>query len=88
MSETEEFVRALRRYVEVELATCGEAPDYNTEAVEVVDARNRLFRNVGARRTDESENIYALRDLCYVDDAMNIVPCEARLRSVARNFFG
>lgn len=86
--ETNDFVCELAAFVREQLAQGGEAADYNPDAIEIIDARNALFRNVGPRATDEAQNIYALRDLCRVDEAtMEVVPDVGRLAAVARNFF-
>ena len=42
-----DFVAAFERYVSEELRTSIEPPGYNKEAIEIVDARNHYFRNVG-----------------------------------------
>ncbi len=87
MDEREDFVKALAAYVRAEIARSGEGADYCNEAVRIVDARNHLFRPAGRRATDESEDIYALRDLCRVDeDTMEYQVDTGRLRSVARNY--
>lgn len=87
MNEQEDFVNALAAYVDAEIRHSGMTADYNNEAVEVLDARNHLFRAVGCRVTDEAENVYALRDLCRVDeDTLEYKVDKGRLRSVARNF--
>lgn len=86
--EIQEFIDALDRFVRAALAASGEPADYNNEALEVVDARNHLFRLVGTRVTDEAENIYALRDLCRVDEeTMDFLPDRQRMERIARNFF-
>lgn len=87
MSQTDDFISALKRHVAASLRESGEAADYCNRAVEITDARNHLFRDAGTRGTDEAENVYALRDLCRLDeDTMELLPDEGRLRSVARNF--
>ena len=86
-SYQEEFVQALLDYVGAALRNSAVDPDYCQEAVQIVDARNHLFRSVGSHRTDEEQGIYALRDLCVLDDErMCIVPDAGRCRSVARDF--
>jgi len=86
--EQREFVAALLAYVRVALASADEAADYCREAVRVVDARNHLFCPAGRCTTDEAENIYALRDLCRLDeDTLELVPDEGRAGSISRNFF-
>ena len=86
--EVKDFINALDRYVRSEVAASGMPADYNTEALRVADARNHLFHPAGRRATDESEDIYALRDLCRVDeDTMEVVPDRARMAAVARNYF-
>lgn len=86
--DVRDFIDSLESYVQSELAASGEPADYNVEALQIVDARNHLFRNVGKQATDEAENIYALRDLCRVDEeTMVIVPDRGRMAAVARNYF-
>lgn len=87
MNEKESFIAALAGYVTTALEQSGVPADYNTDAVHIVDARNHLFRAVHQRTTDEAEDIYAIRDLCRVDeDTMEYVVDRGRLSSVARNF--
>ncbi len=87
-NDTEEFVNALDSFVRAELRLSMQPADYNNEAVQIVDARNHLFRNVGIRATDEEEGIYALRELCHVDeDTLDLVPNRMKLQSIARGYF-
>lgn len=87
-TDVKDFVDALEAYVRAELTASGEPADYNVDALEVVDARNHLFRPAGRRATDEAENIYALRDLCRVDEeSMTFVPDRGRMAAIARNYF-
>lgn len=82
------FVDALMAYVRVALQDSGESADYCRMAVRVVDARNLLFCSAGACTTDETEDVYALRDLCCIDeDTLEFVPDRGRIESVARNYF-
>ncbi len=82
----EEFVQALLDYVAAALRVSAVDPDYCQEAVQIVDARNHLFRQIGEHRTDEEQGIYALRDLCVLDDEhMLLKPDAGRCRSVARD---
>ena len=67
LNETEDFVEAIEQFLKPELRASMEPADYNNEAIEIIDARNHLFRNVGRQTTDEELNIYAIRDLCCVD---------------------
>jgi hypothetical protein len=85
--EATDFVDALLRYVTEELRRAGGA-DYANGSVRIVDARNHLFRPAGKSVTDEELGIYALRDLCRVDeDTLDTVPDAMRLAAVARNYF-
>lgn len=82
------FVDALMAYVRAALQDSGESADYCRMAVRVVDARNLLFCSAGACATDEIEDVYALRDLCCIDeDTLEFVPDRGRIESVARNYF-
>jgi hypothetical protein len=86
--EIKDFVDALERYVEEALIASGQPADYHVDALKVGDARNHYFCPAGRRPTDESEDIYALRDLCRVDEAtMTFVPDRERMASIARNYF-
>lgn len=83
-----EFVDALEQFVQCELVSGSEYADYNSDSVQIVDARNALFRNVGKMGTDEEHDIYAIRSLCRIDeDTLDIVPDRGRLESLARNYF-
>lgn len=82
------FVDALMAYVRAALQESGEAADYSRMAVRIVDARNLLFCSAGACATDETEDVFALRDLCCIDeDTLEFVPDRGRIESVARNYF-
>ena len=52
LNETEDFVEAMEQFVKAELRASMEPADYNNEAIEIIDARNHLFRNVGRQTTD------------------------------------
>lgn len=83
-----DFVVALERYISEELRTSKEPTEYNKDAIEIVDARNHYFRNVGHQPTDEEQNIYAISDLCCVDeDNFKIIPNVMKLRAIARNYW-
>jgi len=86
--EQRDFIAALAAYVAAALAAADEPAEYCREAVRVVDARNRLFCPAGRRATDESEDVYALRDLCRLDeDTLELVPDEGRIACISRNYF-
>ena len=56
--------------------------------MQIVDARNGLFRSAGIRTTDEEHDIYELRSLCRLDEeTLELVPDEGRLRSLALGYF-
>ncbi|MBQ7987997.1 MAG: hypothetical protein IJ253_05740 [Bacteroidaceae bacterium] len=80
-----DFARALCRYVAQELRN--QDGEYVRGAVKVADARNHLFMPQPHQGTDESTDIYALADLCHVDDDMQTVPDLNRALGVARNYF-
>ncbi len=84
----EAFVEALSRYITEALRTGQETADYTTEALKVIDARNHLFVSAGCRSTDEEESVYALRDLCRLDEAtLQLVPDTEKLIRLARTYF-
>ncbi|MCF0235504.1 MAG: hypothetical protein HUK09_02095 [Bacteroidaceae bacterium] len=86
-SELEDFAQALLQYVKATLQSSGEMPDYCQEAVKILDARNQLFASAGTHKTDEEHGIYALRDLCALDDeTMELAPDLLRCKAVGRDF--
>lgn len=87
LNEKQDFIDALENYVLDELRRTAMPADYNNESVRVVDARNHLFQNVGKAGTDEEDGIYALRDLCRVDeDTMEMIPNRQRFAAIAKEF--
>lgn len=86
-NEAKDFTDALENFLKAELRACSEPADYNNESVEIIDARNHLFRNAGRRGTDEESGVYAIRDLCRVDeDTLETVPDRMRLSALARSY--
>ena len=81
----EAFAEALCRYVREELRE--QDGEYVKGAVRIVDARNHLFQTLPQQMTDEAADIYALADLCHVNDDLLTVPDMNRALSVARNYF-
>lgn len=79
------FAEALCRHAAEELR--GQDGAYPQGAIQVTDARNHLFRTLPTQPTDEAEDIYALSDLCHVDEQMITSPDIHRALSVARNYF-
>lgn len=85
--DLEDFTDSLYQYILREIKSSSESPDYNHESIEIIDARNHLFRNVGARGTDEENNIYTIHSLCHLDDNMEWMPDKERISRIARVFF-
>ncbi len=79
------FAEALCRHVANELI--GQDGEYVKGAVKVVDARNHYFQTLPHQSTDEAEDIYAIADLCHINDEMETEPDMNRALSVARNYF-
>jgi len=80
-----EFAEALCQYVARELWS--QDGEYIKGAVRILDARNHLFQALPHQATDESADIYALSDLCHVNDEMQTEPDMNRALGVARNYF-
>jgi hypothetical protein len=55
--------------------------------VKIVDARNHLFRKLDNAPTDEADDIFALKELCILDDDMHLLPDMQHIRLVARNYW-
>lgn len=86
--ESRQFVEALSSFVASLLHRAGGDAEYLRDAIEIIDARNLLFREIGEHATDETDNIYALRELARPDeDTMEFVPDLGRIEAIARNFF-
>lgn len=82
----DDFVQALLDFVDAALRASAVDAEYCQAAVQIIDARNHLFRSLDSHRTDEEQGIYALRDLCVLDDeTMSLKPDAGRCRSVARD---
>lgn len=87
LDERNDFIDALEQFIRAELRYSAEPADYNTDAIEIIDARNHLFRNVGQKGTDEELGFFAIRDLCHIDeDTMEFVPNRLRLAALAREY--
>ena len=80
-----EFAEALCRLVARELQQ--QDGEYVRGAVRVLDARCHLFLLAPHQTTDEAEDVFALSDLCRVDEDMQTIPDMNRALSVARNYF-
>jgi len=87
INEKEDFIQALENYVRSEISQATEPAEYNNESIQIIDARNHLFKNVGKHVTDEEMGIYALRDLCLVDeDTMQMCPNRSRFAAIAKEY--
>lgn len=84
--EINDFIDALSRFVSDKLRMETDMT-YCQEAVKIIDARNHIFREMPCAATDESEDIYALRDLCHTDEEMNTLPDRQRMLRIARNYW-
>ena len=88
LDEKAEFIDALERCVQNELRMSLEPAEYISEAIQIIDARNHLFRNVGRVSTDEELAIYAIRDLlCIDEDTLETIPNRMKFQSIAKNYF-
>lgn len=83
--QIETFVRSLAAFLVSEAG--GDGLEYTHDSVLVVDAWNCVFRNVGTKGTDEEHDIYAMASLCHLDEALNSVPDEKKLRKLADVYF-
>lgn len=81
----QEFSKALCQHVAREL--WNQDGEYIQGAVRILDARNHLFQTLPQQMTDEAADIYALSDLCHVNDDMQTEPDMNRALSVAHNYF-
>ncbi len=85
LNEQKDFADALEEFILTVLRNGTEPADYNNEAIEIVDARNHIFRSAGKRGTDEELNLYAVRDLCRIsEDNLETVPDRMRLLRIAQ----
>lgn len=83
-----DFCQALLDHVSHSLARMNGDAEYSQEAVRIIDARNYLFGTLESAHTDEENGIYAIRDLCILDDmTMLFHPDLHKIQAVARNYF-
>ena len=80
-----DFARALCQAVSRELSS--QDGEYVRGAIRITDARNHLFTTLPHQDTDEAADVYALLDLCHVNENMQTVPDMNRALSVASNYF-
>ena len=84
--ERRDFVDALEAFVSAALRNGTEPADYNPDAVQIMDARNHLFRLLERQGTDEEQRIYALRELCRIDEeTLTTVPDRWRMATLAKD---
>ena len=81
----QEFAEALCQYVARILWT--QDGEYIKGAVRILDARNHMFQELPHQQTDESADIYALNDLCHVNENMETESDMNRAIGIARNYF-
>lgn len=86
--DQKEFVDAIMNFLNETIKGSDIALEYSYVAVKVIDARNHLFQIVEQSTTDEAANVYALRDLCRMEEGtLEMIVDEGRLKSIARNYF-
>lgn len=83
--QIDHFIRSLSAFLRSEAG--GDGLEYTHDSVLIVDAWNCVFRNVGTKGTDEEHGIYAMASLCHLDEDLNCVPDEKKLRSLALDYF-
>ena len=81
----EEFAEALCHFVR--RALNGQDGVYIQGAARILDARNHLFALLPHQATDEGADIYALADLCHLNDDMETEPDIYRALAIARHYF-
>lgn len=84
--EVNDFIDALCRFVSEELRRTPD-PVYCQESVKIIDARNHIFQKTDGAVTEESEDTYAIRDLCHTDEDMQVGPDRQRMQRIARNYW-
>ena len=86
--EKKEFAEALAAFIHLSLAHQPQTAEYCADAVEIVDARNHVFRLVPNAGTDEELNRFSLQGLCRLDESsLELKPDAGRLMAVAKDFF-
>lgn len=84
--EKKDFINALTSIVKYAIS---EEVDviYSNRCVQIIDARNHIIRWVDETVTDESRDIYSLRDLSCLDDDLNTVPNMMRIIRIAETYW-
>lgn len=81
----ESFEEELYHFVEQEILRLRDV-EYCMDLIEIADPYNHLFLNIGVGTPDEARNIYCLKDLCMLDEAMRWIPNRSRIRSICDTF--
>lgn len=85
--QMEAFIVALESHIADALSRIGDI-EYCQEAVKIIDARNHIFKILPIAASDEEHSVFALRDLCRLDEeTMSWHVDINRLRAIARDFF-
>ena len=83
----EDFINALASHVADAISRIGDI-EYCQEAIKITDARNHIFQDLSNASSDEEHSVFALRDLCRLDEeTMSWHVDINRLRTIARDFF-
>lgn len=60
---------------------------YSTDCLQIVDARNCIILKLHNMQTDESNDIYAVSDLCYIDEDMRTLPNKEKIIRIVESFW-
>lgn len=83
----EDLINALASHVADAINRIGDI-EYCQEAIKITDARNHIFQDLSNTSSDEEHSVFALRDLCRLDEeTMQWQVDKNRLRAVAKDFF-
>lgn len=86
MIDKNEFIADLTSFVKKEIERCGDL-EYCNEAIEISDARNGIFKNIGIHSTDEENDIIRIKELCMMNEQMDFEPNIMKIKSIARFYF-
>lgn len=60
---------------------------YSNRSIQIIDARNHIIKWIDETVTDESRDIYTLRDLSCLDDDLRTVPNMMKIIRIADTYW-
>ena len=86
MEEKQDFIETLTRMVGNVIKDEYDVT-YSTQCIHIVDARNHIIRLLDGVAADESNDIYSLSELTYINEDMQCVPNLMKITRIAEYYW-